>query len=407
MKPIRVLVADDDPSIRKLLERLIAREQDFELVATATSADETIEAARNYRPDIVLMDVRMPSGGGPRAAREIRRLAPDIRIVAFSGYDDRDSVMQMVEAGASGYVVKGASLVEVSEALRQSMEGRAPLSGGPAAQVVQELSSLLANRKSADSRLRAQRQRVEEAIGGGLVTVYQPIFDLRSGTAVGVEALARFPTAPEVSPEVWFSDAAEVGLLLDLELSAARRALDDIRRLPPEAFMSLNMSPETALSPRFEEIVAAVPLSRIVIEITEHAAVADYDALAEALRKRRAEGARLAIDDTGAGFASLHHILRLEPELIKLDISLIRGIDVDRYRRALASALISFASEIGAAIVAEGIETEDELGTLRELGVDFGQGFYLARPGPLPRGNGGSGTSTLARSTPTSREICS
>ena len=122
---------------------------------------------------------------------------------------------------------------------------------------------------------------------------------------------------------------------------------------------------------------------RAVIEITEHAPVEDYDALNDALKAFRAEGGRLAVDDAGAGFSSLRHILRLAPDFIKLDGALTRGIDTDQTRRALGAALISFASEIGVPIIAEGIETQEEVDALRALKVTCGQGFFLGEPAPL------------------------
>jgi EAL domain-containing protein (putative c-di-GMP-specific phosphodiesterase class I) len=122
--------------------------------------------------------------------------------------------------------------------------------------------------------------------------------------------------------------------------------------------------------------------TRMVLEITEHEAIEDYAALATALEELRTLGVRIAIDDAGAGFASLRHTLLLRPDMLKVDISLTRDIDEDRAKRALTSALISFADEMGMAIVAEGIETEAELETLVSLGVPFGQGYYLAKPAP-------------------------
>jgi EAL domain-containing protein (putative c-di-GMP-specific phosphodiesterase class I) len=116
------------------------------------------------------------------------------------------------------------------------------------------------------------------------------------------------------------------------------------------------------------------------VEITEQAQVEDYDELNVALGHLREVGVRIAVDDAGAGYASLRHILRLEPDVIKLDKSLVRNVHRDRPRRALATALISFAAEIGATIVAEGIESAEELDALRDLGVTFGQGYHLARP---------------------------
>jgi EAL domain-containing protein (putative c-di-GMP-specific phosphodiesterase class I) len=120
----------------------------------------------------------------------------------------------------------------------------------------------------------------------------------------------------------------------------------------------------------------------LVVEVTEHAPISDYGAIREAMSRLQASGCRLAVDDAGAGFASLRHILELKPAFIKLDISLTRGIDSNRDSRALSTALLSFADSIGANIIAEGIETESELLALLTLGVRFGQGFLLGRPAP-------------------------
>ncbi len=119
-----------------------------------------------------------------------------------------------------------------------------------------------------------------------------------------------------------------------------------------------------------------------MLEITEHEAVEDYDSLIDALQDLRAQGVRVAIDDAGAGFASMRHTLQIAPDIVKLDLSLTHGIDSDHARQALATALVSFAEEMGITIVAEGIETEAQLAKLIDLGVRYGQGFYLAEPAP-------------------------
>jgi EAL domain-containing protein (putative c-di-GMP-specific phosphodiesterase class I) len=229
-----------------------------------------------------------------------------------------------------------------------------------------------------------RRQRIVRALEvGGLRSVFQPIVELRSGTIVGAEALSRFDEPP-ANPEVWFSDAAAAGLGHELELAAVAEALRQIDDLPPHAYVALNASPDLLVEPAFHELVSSVPLSRIVLEITEHAAVQDYDRLCGAVETLRAGGARLAIDDAGAGYSSFRHVLRLRPDIIKLDMSITRDVDQDPVRQALASALVSFARVIGASIVAEGVETQSELDQLLGLGVGFAQGYFLQRPGPLP-----------------------
>ena len=228
-------------------------------------------------------------------------------------------------------------------------------------------------------------ERIREVMSGGdLRMVYQPMSRLDTGVIVGYEALARFHLPPPRSPEQWFAEATGVGLGIELEMLAVERALADLDRLPEGTFLSVNVSPNTAASARFKAILQGVPLERLVIEITEHAPVDDYAALGRALDALRREGARLAIDDAGAGFASLRHVLRLTPDMIKLDVSLTRRIDTDPVRRALATSLIGFAGEVGATILAEGIETRWEVDALVKLGVRYGQGFHLARPAPLP-----------------------
>jgi len=147
--------------------------------------------------------------------------------------------------------------------------------------------------------------------------------------------------------------------------------------------LAVNVSPLLLAAGAVSTLLQSVPPERVVVELTEHIAIQDYCALSQMVEQLRANGARLAVDDTGAGISSLAHILSLRPDIIKLDRFLVSGVDTDPARRALAVALVGFASEIGAGVVAEGIETEGELNTLRALGIVLGQGFFLGRPCPV------------------------
>ncbi len=213
--------------------------------------------------------------------------------------------------------------------------------------------------------------------------VYQPIMDAAARRPKGFEALCRFRTQPYRAPNLWFDDAATVGLQTDLEICVIQKALEALNVLPTSIYVSVNASPATVISGRLGDIVAQWPAERIVLEITEHAMVADYDELLAELDVLRFRGVRLAIDDAGAGYSGLQHIVRLRPEIIKLDISLTSQIDEDIVRRSLASALVRFAIETDADIIAEGIETENELCTLYDLGVPLAQGYFLGRPEDL------------------------
>lgn len=226
--------------------------------------------------------------------------------------------------------------------------------------------------------------RVRAVIAGdGLAMAFQPIVGIGHGEVIGFEALARFTGTPPRGPHLWFAEAAGIGLGVELEAAAVRLALADLPNLPRQAHLAINVSPATVVSRQLDDLLADVPAHRVVLEVTEHAVIEAYGQLAAALRTFRRRGMRIAVDDAGAGYASFRHILRLRPEIIKLDVGLTRDIDGDPARRALASALITFAGNTGSTIVAEGVERAGELRTLRRLGVTAAQGYYLARPAPL------------------------
>ncbi len=374
----RVLIADDDANIRDALRELLESEDGLEVVAVATDAVEAIDGAAREHPDVAIIDVKMPGGGGPEAARGILAESPRTRIVALSAYGDRASILEMLRAGAAAYLVKGSMPDEVTQTIQRVLRGELAFSPDVASTVVRELTEELAGKEEAETRRSRVLARIQAVIeSGGIHPVYQPIVDLAKGRVTGVEALARFDTG---MPLQWFEEASDVGLREELETSALAVALAGLPALPPKAYLALNLSPSTLLCRDVARLLGAVPLERIVIEMTEHAPVGDYEALNRALRPLRDAGVRVAVDDAGAGFSSLRHILLMVPDIIKLDISLTRGIDGDRPRRALSCALVAFARETATTIVAEGIETDAELRTLREIGVTEGQGFLIARP---------------------------
>ncbi len=384
MDRIRVLVADDEPVVRAALAELVDAEDTLELVGVAKDAQEAIELAIREHPDVALLDVKMPAGGGPRAAREIRIGSLQTRVVALSAYEDRASVLEMLRAGAVGYLVKGTRAAEIVKMIHNVIRGDVVISAEVMGDILEELTGRLQVEGEEEELLKAQSARIREVLNRGRLTmVFQPIVDLEAEVVVGFEALARFPFAPKRPIETWFTEAAAVGLRSDLELAAVKAALAVLPDAPAGPYLSVNAMPDTLASAGLAELLAAAPADRLVLEITEHAPVHDYEALNAAMRRMRGRGIRLAVDDAGSGFASLRHILQLAPDIIKIDNALTRNVYKDPARRALAAGLISFAAELGATVVAEGIQTRQELETLRELGVRYGQGFYLARPGPI------------------------
>jgi EAL domain-containing protein (putative c-di-GMP-specific phosphodiesterase class I) len=368
--------------VRSVLAAYLSLEPLFTLAGSASSADEAVALATETRPDVALVDVGMP-GGGQEAVRGILERSPQTRVVALSGSSDRGVVLEMVRAGATSYLVKGADAAAITETVLRSASGASILSPEVAGSVLVELTSRLDRRRTREDDELRLRQLFRSVVDEQrLRAVFQPIVDLRDGAAVGYEALTRFEIEPRRGPDQWLADAERVGRRTELELFAARTALAQFAASDATGVLTLKASAPTLQ--HCYELVPGLDDGRIVFEITEHHAIEDYVALRPLLDGLRAQGARLAVDDAGAGFASLRHTLQLSPDFIKLDISLIRGIDHEPRQRALAAGLIAFANDVGAAIIAEGIETAGELAALRELGVPYGQGFHLAPPAALP-----------------------
>lgn len=214
--------------------------------------------------------------------------------------------------------------------------------------------------------------------------VFQPIYALDDGRLLGVEALSRFDTDPVHPPNVWFAEAAAVGLGVDLELATIKAAFEAATDLDQNVTLTLNASPALLADPRLLDVLDWHRTRTVVVEVTEHAVVDDYHQLETALTVLRERGIRVAVDDAGAGFASFRHIVRLRPEFIKLDLSLTQNLRNDPIRRPLAEALVRFAHQTDSRIIAEGIETATDLATWQELGAHAAQGYLFGRPGPLP-----------------------
>ena len=214
--------------------------------------------------------------------------------------------------------------------------------------------------------------------------VFQPIFSIATGTVVGYEGFSRFAIGPSRAPDVWFSEAARVGAGSDLQALAIRRILSvgTQAALPVATFLSLNISPQYLAHPAVVSAFEAADPSRLVIELTEEEAVFDYPALRRAMTPYLRRGVRFAVDDAGAGFASMRHVIELQPAFVKLDAYLIRGMRNRQTVRAFLRAINGFTVEIGATLVAEGVETTSDLAILRETGFPLlVQGYGVARPG--------------------------
>jgi EAL domain-containing protein (putative c-di-GMP-specific phosphodiesterase class I) len=246
------------------------------------------------------------------------------------------------------------------------------------ADVIQDVHRRVLTRSAAQRRRRALREEVLELCRGrGRRVVVQPVVDLATGSEVAVEALTRFDDTTR-SPAQWFAVAASLGLGQELEVAAAATALEQVA--DGARPVAINLSPGVILAGALDDVLAGVDPHDVVVEVTEHAPVDSYTALDRVLEPHRARGLRVAVDDVGAGYASMTHVVRMHPDIVKIDMSLVRGIDGDAVRQALVRALAAFGRQLRAVVVAEGVETEAERDTLVGLGVPQAQGFLFGVP---------------------------
>ena len=272
----------------------------------------------------------------------------------------------------------GLSLVSATGYRRQSRRWRQLVSEVADLRAASPLLPGLSVSPEDDEGLPSERD-VRTLIDAGMVKVaLQPVVQLEDGVVVGYEALSRF--GGRVPTDRWFRGASRCGLGGELERLTLREALGLLPGLPAEVFLAVNVSPAALEDDEVLALLHGTDLSRVVVEVTEHEAVADYVVMRRVLERLRRAGARIAVDDTGAGFASLRHVLMLQPDVVKLDTSLSRAVHHDERQRRLVMALLTFAREVSSVVLAEGIETEEQLVALRDLGMPLGQGWHLGVP---------------------------
>lgn len=247
-----------------------------------------------------------------------------------------------------------------------------------------DLSRNAINKKITDAKdqLFLETQMDDAIHQDGLQIYLQPIVSLSNHTVRAVEALSRFNTPGGKSVEWWFAQAHRANMQVALEVAAIEKALDILPDIPHPVYLTVNVSPATIAAPAFMMALRHAPPNRLIVELTEHQEIAATADLMRTLDLLRRRGIGIAIDDVGAGYAGLSTILQLKPNVMKLDRSLVMDIHKDTAKQSLTSALVYFATQENAFLIAEGVEKLEEHDTLRNLGVRLGQGFLYARPGP-------------------------
>ena len=377
--PIRVVVADDEETVVDVLRTLIGSDPSLHFVGAAHNAEDAIEMAVRERPDVVLLDVRMPGGGGMRAAREISKRCAPTKVVALSAHEDSDTVISMISAGASAYVPKGDSTDKILRTIHRTMDADYATVDQPPQLTL--ISPLLPRRTQ-------QSTAVAKAILDGAITVeFEPIEDLATGRVVGFDARPRVATLPHRSYDHWLADAEAADLLLDIEMAALRASLLALTAIPDDLFLEFEVTPSTLTEGRFRRAIRRQIGSRMVLGLSPLAPV-DASVLGAAgpsgiLATLRGRGVRIAAREVGPGFAGLRHLSLLSPELARLDQTLVRSLGQSFSTHSIVAALVACASDVGARLIAPGVVSEEQLQELRNLGVELVQGPIVGEPIPL------------------------
>jgi EAL domain-containing protein (putative c-di-GMP-specific phosphodiesterase class I) len=369
---VRVLLVDDEPAIARSLSRFLV--QAGHVVTAAGNGEEAIKLLAGDSFDVIVSDIRMPGMDGLTLLRAIRAKDLDVPVVFMTGSPALETVIQAMESGAFRYLMKpveGKELVTLVE--RAAQVHRLALVRREAGDEVH--SKPIGDLAGLESRFSSGLEKLWMAM--------QPVLSWRNRTVYAYEALLR-TDEPTLRSPVDFVEAAErLGRTDDLGRAVRRKVADQMAQVPALANVFVNLHPSDLVD---EELCAAdgalTPFaSRVVLEVTERAALHEVHGLGASIIRLRELGFRIALDDLGAGYAGLSSFAQLEPEIVKVDMSLVRGIHTSPMKQKLFRSFTSLCHELKVEIIAEGVEVAEERDCLSTLGGDLYQGYLFARPG--------------------------
>ncbi|HVX94006.1 MAG TPA: EAL domain-containing protein [Polyangia bacterium] len=373
----RVLLVDDEPSLRRGVARLLGAAGCE--VSSAANGREAMELIERTTFDVIVSDIRMPGMDGLSLLRAVRARDLDVPVVFLTGSPSLETAMQAVEHGAFRYLKKPIDGAELTSLVRQAAQigrlarvRREALDQGVAGEV---RANALGDRAALEARFDSALERMWMAT--------QPILSWRTRSVFAYEALLRSDEPLLSSPEALLDAAERLGRSGELGRRIRRCVADQMIAVPPSVLVFVNVRPLDLLDEELAAPDGALTsfAHGIVLEVTERAALEQIHGLMPAVQRLRALGYRIALDDLGAGYAGLSSFALLEPEIVKVDMSLIRGIHQSPTKQKLFRSFASLCREINTEIIAEGVEVADELSCLNDLGGDLYQGYLFARPG--------------------------
>lgn len=370
---VRVLAVDDEPSLLHFYQRALGASG--YAVEVAESADEALGMLETGAFEVIVSDLWMPGKSGLDLLREVRQRDLDLPVIIVTAAPDLETALGALDAGALRYLLKPVHSAELAEAVRR-------------AAALHRMSRLkrqalaLMQRGDEPGELASLRITFDRAVST-MTLAYQPVVDLESRTLFGYEALLRSQEPAFPSPPQLLAAAERLGQLDQVGQRVRALAAGVGPRLPEGASLLVNLHPRDLLDEQLYHPQA--PLSalapRVILEITERSLLEEVPSAHARIEALRKLGFRLAIDDLGAGYAGLNSWAQLEPDLVKLDMTLVRDIHLTPTKRALVRAMIDVCRELGVELIAEGIETAEERDTLRALRCPLMQGYLFARPG--------------------------
>ncbi len=362
-----ILLIDDEVDFAETLA-LQLKFQGYE-VSLAHSGTEGLKAAGNLFPDLILLDVMMPVMDGYAVCSELRkdektRFIPVIMLTARGMVADK---VEGLKVGADDYVTKSSNTDELFARVEAVIRRKEISDGAKSerASFIKELRSIIEKED--------------------ITVLCQPIYDLKKDAPIGHEILMRGPEGSRLhSAPALFSIAVQCGMLLDLEYMVRRVTLSKSLYRSGDGLLFINNNPAFIYSRGFAKEVLPIydRPDRIVFEVTEDTEIADFDAFSKTIRDIKERGFKIALDDVGSGFSSLNSIAELDPDYAKMDMRLVQGVDNNAKKRSLIKTIAAMCAATSITTIAEGVETAEELRTLKEMGVDCAQGYFLGRPTP-------------------------